>query len=134
MPQIDVNYLAVLVAAVANFAVGMLWYAKPLFGKAWTKLMGYDPMTPEKMAEMKKAMLPAMISGLIAAVVSAYVLTHVIGYTGATSAIEGLQAGFWMWLGFIATVQLTGALYGRKPLKLFYLDTGYQLAAMLVMG
>ena len=31
----DLNWLAVLVAALAYFAIGALWYAPPLFGKAW---------------------------------------------------------------------------------------------------
>ena len=33
--------VAVLIAVVANFILGFLWYT-PLFGKAWAKEMGFD--------------------------------------------------------------------------------------------
>jgi hypothetical protein len=31
----DLNWLAVIVAALAYFAIGAVWYAPPVFGKAW---------------------------------------------------------------------------------------------------
>jgi hypothetical protein len=46
----------------------------------------------------------------------------------------GMKVGFAMWLGFVATVQLTDTLFGRKPFKLFLINTGYQLTCYLVMG
>ena len=36
----DMNWLAVLVAAVAYFMLGALWYSKALFGNAWIKYSG----------------------------------------------------------------------------------------------
>lgn len=46
----------------------------------------------------------------------------------------GLTSAFWMWLGFVMTVQLTGTIFGDKNFKLFAIDTGYQLVALLGMG
>jgi hypothetical protein len=31
----DLNWPAVIVAALAYFAIGAVWYAPPVFGKAW---------------------------------------------------------------------------------------------------
>ena len=31
----DLNWLAVIVAALAYFAIGAVWYAPPAFGRAW---------------------------------------------------------------------------------------------------
>ena len=45
-----INYLAVVVAAIAWFVVGSLWYSPLLFGKMWMELSG---ITPGAMAEMK---------------------------------------------------------------------------------
>jgi len=42
--------------------------------------------------------------------------------------------GFHVWLGFVATVQLTGALFAKQSMKLFAINTGYQLVCYLVMG
>src|SRR5688572_1633570 len=41
------NYLAILVAAVAGMAVGFFWYG-PLFGKIWVKLSGFTKEDMEK--------------------------------------------------------------------------------------
>jgi len=42
MESIQINFLAVIVAVVANFFLGFIWYT-PLFGKAWAIEMGFDP-------------------------------------------------------------------------------------------
>jgi hypothetical protein len=41
--EIHVNYLAVLVAALANYVIGMVWYGA-LFGRAWKTLAGVSDM------------------------------------------------------------------------------------------
>jgi hypothetical protein len=41
MPNIEINYVAILIAVVANFILGFPWYT-PLFGKAWERKMGFD--------------------------------------------------------------------------------------------
>ncbi len=38
----DLNWLAVLVATIAYFALGALWYAEFAFGKAWQRAVGWD--------------------------------------------------------------------------------------------
>ena len=39
-----------------------------------------------------------------------------------------------VWLGFVTTVQLTGALFGKQPTKLYLINTGYQFVCYLTMG
>jgi len=46
----------------------------------------------------------------------------------------GLLVAFHVWLGFVATVQLTGALFSKQSMKLFAINTGYQLVCYLAMG
>jgi hypothetical protein len=41
MPEININFTAILVAVIANFIFGFLWYT-PIFGKLWAKEMGFD--------------------------------------------------------------------------------------------
>jgi hypothetical protein len=42
LPQLDLNWFAVLAAALSAFALGGLWYG-PLFKKAWCREAGVDP-------------------------------------------------------------------------------------------
>ncbi|MFZ2886426.1 MAG: DUF1761 domain-containing protein [Minisyncoccia bacterium] len=134
--DIPVNYLAVLVAAVANMVVGFAWYG-PLFGKTWSQLMGWGEMTPEKMAEKQKAARMSYAISFVGALIMAYVLSHVLFLANAfapSGFSAGITSGFWMWLGFIAPVTIGSVLWDGKPLKLWYINAGYYLIALLVMG
>ena len=131
MFNIEVNYLAILVAAVANMAVGFLWYSPVLFGKPWMKLMG---LTAKHMAAAKKKMGMMYAISFIATIVTAYVLSVVVQTVQALSMVEGLQLAGLLWLGFVGPVQMTDVIFGGKPWKLFFINTGYQLAGLLVMG
>ncbi len=44
MPTVPVNYVAVVVAALANMVIGYVWFG-PLFGKMYMRLQG---MTQEQ--------------------------------------------------------------------------------------
>ncbi|MCR4312064.1 MAG: DUF1761 domain-containing protein [Candidatus Uhrbacteria bacterium] len=66
--------------------------------------------------------------------IMAYVLAHFIEYAGASTAKEGAEGGFWSWLGFIAPVTLGTVLWGGKSWKLWAINNGHYLVALLVMG
>jgi hypothetical protein len=71
---------------------------------------------------------------LIASVLSAAVLAKIIGVASIDTALYGMKVGLAVWLGFVTTVQLTGALFSKQPMKLYAINTGYQLVCYLVMG
>ena len=128
------NLLAVLVAAISTMLVGFLWYSPALFRKAWMKEMGQDPNDKAKAEGMKKSAGPAYAGSLVASLLSAFVLALFLHWTRAEGAQIGAMTGFHVWLGFVATVQFTGALFTKQSMKLFAINTGYQLVCYLVMG
>lgn len=134
MHFLGVNLWAVLVAAVATMVAGFGWYSPALFAKPWTILMGYDPNDKAKMAEMQKSAGPAYGMSLVASLLSAFVLGKIISVAFVTTPLYGMKIGLAVWLGFVTTVQLTGALFGRQPVKLYLINTGYQLVCYLLMG
>ncbi len=133
--DIQVNFLSVLLAAIANMVVGFLWYSPLLFAKPWMKLMGY---TAKNMKAQSKEMGKTYAISFVLAIVTAYVLFHVMAFSanfyGYSATTTALLTGFWMWLGFVAPVQFTSELFGKKNWSLFAINTGYQLTALLVMG
>ena len=129
-PPVDINYWAVLAAAAFQMVLGFLWYG-PLFGKQWMKLMGFNE---KSMKGMNMTPLQATIGGVVTAWVMNYVLAHFVDYTQAANFIDGATAGAWIWLGFIATVQLGSVLWEGKPVKLYVLNTAYYLVALVVTG
>src|SRR3989344_5085036 len=134
MPAVPLNYLAIVVAAVANMVIGMLWYG-PVFGRQWKFLMGF---TDDGMKSMAMTPTKAIIGGCIAALVMAYVLAHSLVFAAAYLKVEGvsagLQAGFWNWLGFVAPITLGAVLWERRPWRIWFLNASYWLVALLPMG
>ena len=49
-------------------------------------------------------------------------------------ALYGVKVGLAVWVGFVATVQLTGVLFANQSGKLFAINTGYQFVCYAVMG
>lgn len=128
MQHFPINYLALVVAAVARFLFGWLWYSPLLFGRSWMALTNCDP------EEMKRRMPVLAAADLISNFVMAFVLVHAVHYAGANGAGQGAAVGFFNWLGFIATVMLMMILYEKRPAKLFWINSGFQLISLLIMG
>ena len=134
MEFMGVNLWSVLAAAVATMILGFLWYSPVLFAKPWTLAMGYDPNDKAKMDEMRKGAGKLYGITFVASLISAFVLAKIIDVTTVTAVLYGMKIGFAVWLGFVTTVQLTSTLFKKRPIKLYLIDTGYQLVCYLVMG
>ena len=126
--SVPINYLAVVVAALANYIIGAIWYAA-LFRKAWTRLSGN--------AEMKVSVLSVVLA-LIGALLTSFILDHALifanSYLKTSGVAGGLMVGFLNWLGFIAPVTIGVVIYEKKPWLLWFLNNGYWLLSLLVMG
>ena len=130
----SLNWLAIPVAAISTMILGFLWYSPLLFAKAWTREMGYDLNDKAKMDEMRKSAGPAYAGSFVASLLSAFTVALIFHGMRAESLHFGLMASFHIWLGFVATVQFTGALFAKQSMKLFAINTGYQLVCYLLMG
>jgi hypothetical protein len=127
MQDFQLNYWALLVAALSTFMIGGLWYSPALFGKAWMRENGF---TEESMKgrNMIKIFGLAFVLGLIAAL-------NLAMFLGTESrplwgAIWGFAAGF----GWVATFVGTHYLFESKSFKLFLINAGYSIVALTVMG
>lgn len=130
--EVQINYLAVVLAALSSFVVGMVWYAKPVFGAAWMKLTG---MTDDK---AKKGMGMAMGKSLIASLVTAYVVAHVAyisqDFFGVSFLNSALTTGFWLWLGLSATTIVVHDAFEQRDMQLTAINIGNQLTTLMAMG
>ena len=131
MPQLDVNWLAIIVAAIAAFALGALWYSRSLFGRQWMAAHGH---TPEQLAAMQSNMGKTYAVSFVTYVIMAMVIALLMGLTGATTAVQGVVLAVLAWLGFGFTIGLNTNLYSNKPSAAFMIDAGYQLVHVILMG
>jgi len=127
----NVNWVAVLAAAVLNMTIGSLWYSSLVLGKQWTKLM---EGSGKNLAEMKKGAVKAYAVSFLSALLLAYVLASVVSALDAFNVLQGATVAFWLWLGFIATTSLSGVLFEQRSFNLYLINAGYYLVSFLLMG
>lgn len=130
--DISINSWAVLAAAIAHMAIGMIWYSPPVFGKLRMSYMG---LTPQRMEELKKRGMGRIYCvSFVTAFLMSYVLAHFVKIWDVEDIGGALQLAFWLWLGFVATVSLGSVLWEGKSLKFYFLNIGYQFVAIFIMA
>ncbi|NIJ18728.1 hypothetical protein FHS95_000397 [Sphingomonas naasensis] len=125
----QIHWLAILLAALAGFLVGGLWYG-PLFGKAWMKARG---ITPESAAQ---ANMPLIFGAtFVLNLIAAFMLDHLYATYDAPMGLHySLVVASIIGVGFIATSIGVNYLFSRQPRSLFLIDAGYWVTIYLVMG
>ncbi|MCW1930051.1 MAG: DUF1761 domain-containing protein [Candidatus Kerfeldbacteria bacterium] len=129
MPQIDINVWAVLLSTVIFMVIGSVWYSPKVFYNTWIKANGLDEEKIKTGSPMK-----SMGGMFVGAFITSYILAHVVGYAQANTFVEGLQTGFWMWLGFIGAVTISEVLFAQRSWKVWGITNGYNLIALLCAG
>jgi len=126
-----INYWAIVVAALAYFFLGGVWYT--LLTEQWLRALGTTKEEIMARAGGSDSPVPYITSFLCNLLV-AYVLWWVINATGRSSAMRGMHIGLLMWLGFVATTLLTEYSFEVRPHSLFAINAGYPLIGMVIMG
>lgn len=126
-----VNYLAVLVASIASFLLGWVWYGL-IFREQWLAATGQDRKELE--AQGAKPMLMAVT--FIAQFVMALMLAGVMGHMGgdAMTAKNGAIAGVACWLGFVITTMVVNHGFQGAQKSLTWIDGGHWLAVLAIQG
>jgi hypothetical protein len=131
--NVEVNYLAVFLAAVSSMIVGSIWYAKGVFGETWAKLAGI------KLGDMKGSNV-ILVMGLtfVLSLLTAYILAHVTflsnKFFGDSFLQDALSTAFWLWLGLAAARMVTHNLFEQRPSKFILLNIGNEFVTIMLMG
>jgi hypothetical protein len=126
MPHI--NWLAVLVAAIASFVLGGLWYSKALFGRAWMSANNLSDADLAKNNMAKIFGLSLVFSVIMAANLAAFLAEP------KTTASWGATAGFLAGFGWVALSIATIALFERRSWKYMLINGGYMTVSFVIMG
>ena len=127
----ELNLLAVIVAGLAAFFLGAVWYTA-IFGKLWVQLNGY---TPEQIAAMQKARPPVVFFGsmLLAYWIMATLMGFLCAWVKADSWMDGACVGLVVW-GIVQAIAVTTYISGNKRIEVFVLDGAYQLCFLVMTG
>lgn len=128
MTELDFNVVAIIVAAAAGFAVGGVWYAPFAFGPLWSRM---SPMEEDQRGSSGAREYSISVACTIMQALVLYLLllaTHSMGVPAA------LWVGFLLWAGFTAAPSLSEAVFSKRPLGMWLVDSAHRLAVTLVMA
>jgi hypothetical protein len=126
----DVKWLAVLLAALAYFVIGAIWYAPPVLGKSWGAAGGMDMP-----AEGRRPGPAIYIVPLIGSVLSAIALGMIAVATRTDTVGEGIVLGLVVGVGFAISISLVTATFeSNKPNQMVWgsINAGYHLVGNVV--
>ncbi len=130
--DVQVNWLAVVLAMASSMVVGMIWYAKPVFGAKWMKMVGLDDKKASQGAGM------AIGITIVVSLITAYVLAHVTylsnQFFGNSWLQDALTTAFWVWLGFVAARFITHDAFEQRPKALTLMNIAHEFVTIMVMG
>ena len=124
----NINWLAVLVAAIAYFMLGAVWYSKALFGNKWAAAVGLDMNDPDK----SKGMAKMMIGTFVLILVTCIGLALLINRLDLSILASGLKLGAITGICFATTAVAISFIYESRPTALYFIDCGYHLAGHLI--
>ncbi len=152
----EINFLAILVAAVVPLVLGFIWYNPSLFGTVWMRESG---MTEEKMKGGNMALIfgVSFVMSLLLSFFTQFLVIHQFGAMGMVgaeveSALPSFQAfmddygkahrsfghgalhGAFAGIFFVMPVMITNGLFERKTWKHMFINIGYWTLALTIMG
>jgi hypothetical protein len=130
MPEMNVNYAAVLTAALICFVLGIFWYSRLMFGRQWQEAM----RIPQAEKRSKGRALGSYILTFISWLLATYVLANITKFAGVQDPGNGLIIGFLCWLGFTGAMTLMHNLNENRGAPLWLVNSGYTLLSFLISG
>jgi hypothetical protein len=125
----DINWLAVLVASIAFFALGAIWYSL-LFRDPWIRLTGVKMGDPNAKTGIAGIMFTSFLMILICTIGLALFLSKI----GPSSWMSGAKVGLIAGICFCATAISNSYLYEKRPLGLHLINGGYNVAGCIIAG
>jgi len=122
-----INWPAVIIAALSAFAVGGLWYSKPLFGSAWMTDSGLTMEQVQKGNKGKIFGFTAVFSLLMAVNLAMFLADAKTNVSWGTTA--GFLAGIWTFSAIAIH-----SLFEQKNWRLIFINGGYSVVSLTLMG
>jgi len=128
MENLHINHIAVFVCAIANLALGALWYSPALFYKGW---LSETKLSEEQLAKQN----PAKTYGLafLFSLVISYNLAFFLGDANTTAA-WGATAGFLAGFGWSTLIFAIIALFEQRSWKYIFINGGFITVYFTLIG
>jgi hypothetical protein len=126
----ELNWLAVIVGALAYWILGAIWYAKPVFGDVWTRASGV--VIPEDQRPGPEFFVFPLIAEFLVTVAASMLAFA----TGSDTFGEGIALGIVLGIGVAMALEFVNAMFsGRpQPWAFFLVTGGYHLVGVLIVS
>ena len=125
----QVNWLAVLIGALAYFFLGAIWYSA-LFRNAWIKATGVNANDPNARKGFAGIMIASFITILITSIGLALIITRV----GPGGWMTGCKIGLIAGVCFSAATICNSYLYEKRPIALSTINSLYNIVGCVLAG
>lgn len=124
------NWLAILVAAVAYFALGAIWYSF-LFRDPWIKLTAVKMDDPNAKKGVAGIMVTSFLLIIICTIGIALFLTKA---NAPLTWMSGAKVGLVTGICFCVTAISNSYIYEKRPLGLHFINGGYNVVGCIIAG
>ena len=128
MDASNINYFAVVVAALSTFLIGGLWYSPLLFGKAWMRANNFSE---QDLQTFSKARMFGW--SFVFSLVMAVNLAMFLAAPG-TNVTWGMTAGALAGFGWVAMAIAIIGVFENRSWTYILINGGYMTVAFVVMG
>jgi len=118
-----VNWLAVIIGAIAGVVIGFIWYMPAVFGKRWAAEGGIELPTGNVNPMI-------YVLSVVQSLVTAYVVAL---FAGGAGLVNGAIIGFVLYIP-VGVAFYSAVLYERKSVMYWLINAGYWTVSMVVMG
>ena len=125
-----INWLAVLVAALAYFFLGAIWYSF-LFRNAWIKAAGVNMNDPNAKTGVAGIMIASFITIIVTSLGLALFISRIAGPGGW---MTGLKVGLTAGVCFCAMAIANSYLYEKRPMALHLINSLYNIVGCVIAG
>ena len=153
----DINFLAMIVAALVTLVIGFVWYHPKVFGTVWMKSAGLTEEQLKSGNMIKVFGLTILLSLMITLILQALTI-HQSGAYGMVGGVidentlpsfqafmddygtafrtfkHGALHGFIAGLFFALPINAINGLFERKSAKYIFVNSGYWIVTLTIMG
>lgn len=129
MEPVSMNYLAILVGALAYMFLGALWYSPVLFGNSWLRMTGKT----KEQAKADQSPICFLI-GIVTAFVSSYGIARIMYWTNGSEIADGIKIGLFVGVCFAFMALLVNDSFEHRPKGLTFINSFYHICGMIVAG
>lgn len=128
----QLNYLAILVAAIAAFVLAFAWYMPPLFGLRWATLTKrYTGLSDADLSANMPVKAGLWFVGFL---VNAWALAVLAKLTNTADLTGALTLGTLVAIGFGAVTSSWPPIHARQPVGIWLMNNGLFLIQQMVMA